>query len=164
MRNYTPKCVPVKLADDKVVYSAGVGSVVFVPVIRGRRQRPVKFSNVLHVPDLRNNLLFVLYLCQSKGFLVSINAMQMAFRHHPGSFLFVANIGTNNCAFLDGETAPLVEFASAATTIPLDLDLWHRRLAHHHLADVNVDIKCLCTLAVLCGAFAVITSAVSFPS
>ena len=26
-----------------------------------------------------------------------------------------------------------------------------------------VDIKCLCTLAVLCGAFAVITSAVSFP-
>ena len=23
------------------------------------------------------------------------------------------------------------------TTIPLDLDLWHRRLAHHHLADVK---------------------------
>ena len=38
MRNYTPKCVPVKLADNKVVYSAGVGSVVFVPVIGGRRQ------------------------------------------------------------------------------------------------------------------------------
>ena len=27
----------------------------------------------------------------------------------------------------------------------------------------NVDIECLCTLVVLCGAFAVITSAVSFP-
>ena len=26
-----------------------------------------------------------------------------------------------------------------------------------------VDIECLCTLVVLCGAFAVITSAVSFP-
>ena len=28
---------------------------------------------------------------------------------------------------------------------------------------VCVDIECLCTLAVLCGTFAVITSAVSFP-
>ena len=27
---------------------------------------------------------------------------------------------------------------------------------------VTVDIECLCTLAVLCGTFAVITSAVSF--
>ena len=63
--------------------------------------------------------------------------MQMAFRRQPGPVLFVANIGTSNCAFLDGETAPLVEFASAAMTIPLDLDLWHRRLAHHHLANVK---------------------------
>jgi len=63
IRNYTPKCIPVKLADNKVIYSAGVGSVVFVPVIGGRKQQPVKFTNVLHVPDLRNNLLSVLYLC-----------------------------------------------------------------------------------------------------
>ena len=63
MGNYTPKCVPVKLADNKVIYSAGVGSVVFVPVIGGRRQHPIEVSNVLHVPDLRNNLLSVLYLC-----------------------------------------------------------------------------------------------------
>ena len=63
--------------------------------------------------------------------------MHMAFRRPPGPPLFIANIGNSNCAFLDGETVPLVEFASAATTIPLDLNLWHRRLAHHHLADVK---------------------------
>ena len=63
--------------------------------------------------------------------------MHMAFRRCPGPVLFMANIGNSNCAFLDGEIAPLVEFVSAATTIPLDLDLWHRRLAHHHLADVK---------------------------
>ena len=95
----------MKLADNKVVYSAGVGSVVFVPVIGGKKQHPGKFRNVLHVPDLRNNLISVLYLCRSKGFLVSIDAMQMAFRHHPRPVLFVANIGTSNCTFLDGETA-----------------------------------------------------------
>ena len=63
--------------------------------------------------------------------------MKMAFRRRPGPILFVASIGNSNSAFLEGETAPIVEFASAATTIPLDLDLWHRRLAHHHLADVK---------------------------
>ena len=34
---------------------------------------------------------------------------------------------------------------------------WEWRWAH------SVDIECLCTLVVLCGTFAVITSAVSFP-
>jgi len=67
--------------------------------------------------------------------------MQMAFRHHPGPVLFMANIGMSNCAFLDGETAPLVKIVSAAITIPLDLDLWYRRLAHHHLADVNALLR-----------------------
>ncbi|KAI9568689.1 hypothetical protein HD554DRAFT_1992763, partial [Boletus coccyginus] len=28
-----PYCIPIKLADNTVVYSAGVGSVVFNPVI-----------------------------------------------------------------------------------------------------------------------------------
>jgi len=62
LRNYSPKCVPIKLADNTVVYSAGVGSVVFHPTLEGRRGRVVEFSNVLHVPKLRNNLLAVLYL------------------------------------------------------------------------------------------------------
>ena len=37
LRNYTPKHVAIKLADNTVVYSAGVGSVVFNPVIDGKR-------------------------------------------------------------------------------------------------------------------------------
>ena len=50
---------------------------------------------------------------------------------------FTATISDSNAAFLDGTTAPLAEYASVATTIPLDLDLWHRRLAYHHLQDVK---------------------------
>jgi len=49
--NYTPKCALVKLADNKVIYSARVGSVVFQPAIGGRCQvrvysgrGPVKFG------------------------------------------------------------------------------------------------------------------------
>ncbi|EGO03130.1 hypothetical protein SERLA73DRAFT_131633, partial [Serpula lacrymans var. lacrymans S7.3] len=54
VHHYTPYCVPIKLADHTVVYSAGVGTVVLNPVMNGKVARAVEFSRVLHVPDLRN--------------------------------------------------------------------------------------------------------------
>jgi transposase InsO family protein len=62
----------------------------------------------------------------------------MSFEHPTGIPLFVATISGSNAAFLDGSTVPLGEYASAATTVPLDIDLWHRRLAHHHPAGVRM--------------------------
>jgi transposase InsO family protein len=129
--------VAIKLADNNIVYSTGVGTVVFSPVINGKRARAVEFTRVLHVPDLRNNLLSVLYLTRNIGFTVHITASQMSFERPTGTPLFVASISDSNAAFLDGSTVPLAEYASAATTLPLDIDLWHRRLAHHHLAGVR---------------------------
>src|SRR5882762_7440584 len=51
--SYHPHRGPVQLADSTIVYSAGIGSVVFVPELEGKREWPIEFSNVLHVPDLR---------------------------------------------------------------------------------------------------------------
>ena len=62
IRNDSPHTVPIKLADHTIVYSAGVGSVIFQPVIGGKSSRAVEFTRVLHVPDLRNNLLSVLLI------------------------------------------------------------------------------------------------------
>ena len=138
LRNYAPKQVAIKLADNNIVYSAGVGTVVFSPVINGKTVRAVEFTRVLHVPDLRNNLLSVLYLTRNIGFTVHITASQMSFERPTGSPLFIASISSSNAAFLDGSTVPVAEYASAAATIPLDIDLWHRRLAHHHLAGVRM--------------------------
>jgi transposase InsO family protein len=137
LRNYAPRCVPIMLADNNIVYSAGVGTVVFSPVVDGKTVRVVEFTRVLHVPDLRNNLLSVLYLTRNIGFTVHINSSHMSFERPTGTPLFVATISGSNAAFLDGSTVPLAEYASAATTVPLDIDLWHRRLAHHHLAGVR---------------------------
>src|SRR5262249_6499149 len=39
LHNYAPLCIPIKLADNTVVYSAGVGSMVFQPVVNGQKQR-----------------------------------------------------------------------------------------------------------------------------
>ena len=52
---------------------------------------------------------------------------------------FQAKTGASNSAFLVGETIPVEEFASlsSATTLPLDWDLWHRHLCHHHLAGIR---------------------------
>ena len=76
-----------------------------------------------------------------KGFTVSIDSNKMSFQQPAGNTLFTATIGDSNAAFLDGTTVPLAEYASAATTLPLDLDLWHRRLAHHHFEGVKKLLK-----------------------
>ena len=124
LRTYTPKRVPIKLADNTVIYSAGVGSVVFHPNLEGKRGRAVEFSNVLHVPHLRNTLLAVLYLTRRSSFVVNINASHMSFARSAGPPpLFVAPINDHNAAFLDGVTEPTTEFANPATTIPLELSL-----------------------------------------
>jgi len=65
----------------------------------------------------------------------------MSFQQPAGNTLFTATISDSNAAFLDGTTVPLAECASAATTLPLDLDLWHRRLAHHHFEGVKNLLK-----------------------
>ena len=141
MRHYVPKRVPIKLADNKTVYSAGEGTVVFNPIVNGQAVRPLEFSRVLHVPYLRNNLFSVLFLTRHKGFTVSIDSTKMSFQQPAGNTLFTATISDSNAAFLDGTTVPLAEYASAPTTVPLDLDLWHRRLAHHHYEGVKKLLK-----------------------
>ena len=145
LRNYTPKRVPIKLADNTIVYSAGVGSVVFHPIIEGKRTRAVEFTRVLHVPELRHNLLSVLYLTKHAGFVVNIDSFHMVFSRPPGPSLFLATIRDNNAAFLDGSTVS--EAACPATSLPLDLSLWHRRLAHHHM----VGVKELCQRQLVTG-------------
>jgi hypothetical protein len=90
---------------------------------------------------LRSNLVSVLFLTRQKGFTVTIDATKMSFKHPDGRTWFTATMSDSNAAFSDGTTVPLAEYASAATTLPLDLDLWHRRLAHHHLEGVKKLLK-----------------------
>jgi transposase InsO family protein len=47
------------------------------------------------------------------------------------TLLFTAQINENNAAFLDGATDENSESASFISTLPVDISLWHRRLAHH---------------------------------
>jgi hypothetical protein len=77
--SYKPHKIPIRLADSKVIWSAGVGSVRFLPQIGGQPGRLLKFERVLHVPDLRSNLLSVLYLTRERGFSVLIDCNTLSF-------------------------------------------------------------------------------------
>ena len=127
-KSYTPCRTPVHLANNTVIYSAGVGNVVFEPIVNGKLVRAVEFSRVLHVPDLRSNLLSCLYLTHYKEITINISSHTMAFRQG-GKTLFTASIDSSNSATLDGSTVA----ALAVSTLPADLSLWHRHFTHHNL-------------------------------
>ena len=63
-RSYSPHTIPIRLANSHIVYSAGLGSVVFQPESKGGTLPPavVLHDDVLHVPDLASNLLSVYHL------------------------------------------------------------------------------------------------------
>ncbi|KZT28912.1 hypothetical protein NEOLEDRAFT_1057606, partial [Neolentinus lepideus HHB14362 ss-1] len=51
-QSYSPHRIPICLANHQIIYSAGLGSVEFHPIIDGKASNPVLFHDVLHVPDL----------------------------------------------------------------------------------------------------------------
>jgi hypothetical protein len=57
-----------------------MGSVVIHLVIKGQEARPVELTRVLHVPQLRNNLLACLYLTKHKGIRLEVNDSTMFFK------------------------------------------------------------------------------------
>ena len=121
IRNWAPLAIPIHLANNQVVYSTGVGDVLFHP----SAHRPVTFTRVLHVPDLRSNLLSVLHLTSERSIEVTINKQGFLFRKKR-DLLFTASL-KGKAAFLDGHTIPDLHSALSAT---LDRPLLHRRLAH----------------------------------
>ena len=135
LRNYTPLRVPIKLADHTVVYSAGVGNVVFHPVVNGKESRPMELTRVLHVPQLRNNLLACLYLTRHKGIRMEVDADTMHFKLN-GTTLFQARVTPQNSGILNAVTEPF-EHANATSTLPMDISLWHQRFCHHSIPNVQ---------------------------
>ena len=129
--SYEPLRTPIRLADGKVIYSAGVGTVILEPVVSGIAQRAVEFTRVLHVPSLANNLLSVLYLVKYKAFRVLIERNTISFIRSD-ALLFTATINEHNTAYLDGVTRISSPPAVVAYRTTHDLALWHRRSMHLH--------------------------------
>ena len=96
--------------------------MLFKLLVNGKPGQLLRFHCVLHIPDLRNNLLSVLYLTRHKSYIVTIKKDQLSFCKN-GVLLFTATVNSNNAAFLDGEVVPILHFAGAVSTCPLDWSL-----------------------------------------
>ena len=105
IRGYRPYRTPVELADGSVIYSVGIGSVVFDPVIDGKRAQLIEMGRVLHVPQLRSNLLSCLYLTRCSGFKIVIDSNFMHFMRDE-KLHFRARITSYNAAYIDATTIP----------------------------------------------------------
>ena len=132
IRNYKPFHIPIRLADHTIIYSAGIGSVLFKPLINGVESQSLLYSRVLYVPQLQSSLLSVLFLTRHKDYEIFIDSQQIQFIRY-SRIVFTASINSQTAALLDGITVPAslpVETANLSSTLPLDLSLWHRRLGH----------------------------------
>jgi len=49
IRNYTPYRVPICLADNRVIYSEGVGIIVFHSLVNKKDSRDVELTQILHI-------------------------------------------------------------------------------------------------------------------
>ncbi|SJL14968.1 uncharacterized protein ARMOST_18445 [Armillaria ostoyae] len=76
---YSPHIVPIRLADNTVIYSEGIGTVVLEPEVEGEKSTVVELLDTLHVPALRNNLLSPYHLTREKGFKISITGSDVTF-------------------------------------------------------------------------------------
>jgi hypothetical protein len=65
-KTFKPHVVPIHVANNAIVYSKGIGSIVMEPL--DKSLDPVCLSRVLYVPTLQNNLFAVLHLITSHRF------------------------------------------------------------------------------------------------
>jgi hypothetical protein len=120
-----PLAIPIRVANNHVVYSEGVGSVVLEPA--NKSLRPVLLCRVLYVPALQNNLLSVLHLVANHRFCIEIEGKEMVFLQS-GERRFTAAI-RDNTAWLNASTPPAPEAALRGEAV-MNRALWHCRLCH----------------------------------
>jgi hypothetical protein len=133
---YHPYCIPVHVANNAVVYSAGISEVVLTPM--NPSMNPCCLTCVLYVPELQNNLLSVLHLVANHSFHVEIEGKRMAF-YQQGSPRFVAMI-RGTMAYMDVTTESITESALASHE-PLSCSLWHQHLVHIGIDKIEQVLK-----------------------
>jgi hypothetical protein len=124
-KTFEPHVVPIHVANNAIVYSKGIGSIVMEPL--DESLDPVCLSCVLYVPALQNNLFAILHLVTSHCFRVVIEGTVMEFLHN-GVCILTATI-CDKTAWLNVRTANALESALRSETI-CNRSLWHCRLGH----------------------------------
>lgn len=127
-RTYESYSAPIRVADGKVIWAVGKGTVAIRPHTNGRYLPIVTFSNVLHVPGLAVNLLSVLSLTTNHAYDVRILGRNISF-HRKGELYFTATVNSSNTGYVDCETLS-TDSALTIRAPTLGFNLWHQRFGH----------------------------------
>jgi hypothetical protein len=112
--------VPICVANNAIVYSKGIGSIVMEPL--DKSMDPVCLSCVIYVPTLQNNLFAILHLVTSHCFRIKIEGTEMLFLRN-GTHILTATI-CNKTAWLDVHTPNAPESTLQGKDV-WDRSLWH---------------------------------------
>src|ERR1700761_204137 len=129
--NPKPYRVPITVANGVIVYSELVGEVLLWPLLNGLYTRPVILTHVLYVPSLSHNLISTTYLSRVHGYSIEMKDCIISFIHN-GVLVFEADIDERNQAYVREANSTSVSALATSSTLPLDLNLLHRRLGHHN--------------------------------
>lgn len=138
-----PWRVPIRLGDNTVIYSEGIGKVWFEPVLAGHAAPLVCFTSVLYVPRLKSNLLSITFLSSQRGYQVTFSGPTISFVKN-GTVLFDATINQQRIGKLNGRTLPAISVPTPSLHAALkatDIGLWHQRFAHRSHRMVKHAIK-----------------------
>jgi transposase InsO family protein len=134
--SYRPHVVPICVANNAIVYSAGMGDVILTPT--NASLRPCRLSCILHVPELLNNLFAALHLTLHHKFRVVIEGSQLQFSQL-GALCLTATV-KDGTVYMDVRVAAVAE-AALASRAPLTRSLWHRQLVHIGEAKIEQALK-----------------------
>jgi hypothetical protein len=128
-QTYTPFKTAITVADGRVIYSSGIGTVCFQPIVNGQKCRVLEFDRVLHVPELNRSLFAVLWLSVKKNIDIFISGCTLKFCRTE-SCLWTATVNNQYSAYLDGFvlTAP----PSISSQTPILILLHPLFLSHPH--------------------------------
>ncbi|KIY68249.1 hypothetical protein CYLTODRAFT_443449 [Cylindrobasidium torrendii FP15055 ss-10] len=145
--SYARKTTPIQLADNSIIYGEGVGSVVFTT----QEGVELEITDVLHVPQLRNNLFSPFFLVRKRGFEMHAVGPSLAFVQPSTGARITAAIDSTNTGYLRGHTLngpslrkaalETANYATQISTCDMDINLWHRRCGHINTEQVRKMIQ-----------------------
>ncbi|KAI9064938.1 hypothetical protein FKP32DRAFT_1568901, partial [Trametes sanguinea] len=139
--SYSPHIIPICLANLHIIYSAGLGSVVFPPMIIALPA--LHYLIPIHCMQLfSHGLLPALFLIMCKGTPLALSIYCLSWFYHQGQLRFEASVNEHNVGYLLGRTMPQAKHAlSASPTCEEDESLWHQRCSHVNLDDLRSVVK-----------------------
>ena len=122
-RSLTEDRRPIRLADGKVIYSRGLGTIDFLSDLG----YTISIDNVLFVPDLSVNLFSANKFAKERRYTHSETTeypKRKWINRHTGAVEFTATIRPNDLAYLDWKVASRIE------SVNISMEELHARLNH----------------------------------